>query len=289
MQISQKIVQFCIYFCLFLMIFCFWEKKVGRKILIASGKGGVGKTTVASGLARALALLNLTVCVVDADMGLNNLDLVMGIEDKVVFDLADCMQGKCQIKQAIVKDKKLDNLFCLPAGKNLPMNIVYSFDSIVGKLASIFDFVIVDSPAGKDEGFALASSACREAFVVVTPHIASIRDAGKMLQLLQADDCKSNIKIVVNRVRGDLVAQKEMIDYKEIEKLLLTECVGVLPENDFYNISGSMKFFGTTDNDLFRAFLILAQNVSMDTKHIFDCTSKYKGISGFFRRKFKRL
>ena len=262
---------------------------MGRKILVTSGKGGVGKTTVASGLARALAIFNQTVCVVDTDMGLNNLDLVMNVEEKVVFDLADCMQGKCQIKQAIVKDGKLDNLFCLPAGKKCSANVVYSLDSIVSKLASIFDFVIVDAPAGIDSGLLLASTACREALVVVTPHIASIRDAAKILQLLNSDESKSSIGIVVNRIRGDLVAQKEMMNHQEIEDLLETECFGVLPENDMYNILGSMKIFGTSDNELAQAFLLLAQNMLSDTRRVFDYTSKYKGIFGLFRRKFKRL
>lgn len=262
---------------------------MGRKILITSGKGGVGKTTVACGLGRALALLNLTVCVVDGDMGLNNLDIVMNIEDKVVYDLFDCMQGRCQIKQAIVKDKNLDNLFCLPAGKRGADNEVFSFDSIIDKLASIFDFVIVDSPAGIDQGFVQASHPCTEAFVVVTPHISSIRDAAKVLQILVSDKTKNPVKIVVNRIRGDLVCSKEMLDHKEIENLLNCECVGVLPESDTYNTLSKLNFSKRNDDQLVQALFALAKNVSLDQKSIVDYTSKYKGVFGFFRRKFKRL
>ena len=108
---------------------------MGRKILVTSGKGGVGKTTITAGLARALASANATVCVVDGDMMLNNLDLLMGVESKVIYDIGDCMQGKCQIKQAIVKDSFFDNLYTMPAGKSSVVGQVISFADIVSKLA----------------------------------------------------------------------------------------------------------------------------------------------------------
>ena len=165
---------------------------MGRKILVTSGKGGVGKTTIVAGLAYAIAKYNYSVCVVDADMGLNNLDLIMGVENKVVYDLCDCMQGKCHIKQAIIKDERYDNLYTLSAGKSLPANVIYSFNFLMDKLASLFDFVLIDSPAGKDSGFKMASNACREAIVVATPHLSSIRDANKIITILYGDEKKTN-------------------------------------------------------------------------------------------------
>ncbi|MBQ8468580.1 MAG: septum site-determining protein MinD [Clostridia bacterium] len=262
---------------------------MGRKILVTSGKGGVGKTTVVAGLARALASINATVCVVDGDIGLNNLDLLMGAENKVVYDIVDCMSGKCQIKQAIIKDSFLDNLFIMPAGKNWPSKQIFSFDCIVDKLASIFDFVVVDSPAGIDSGYSAASKPCREAIVVVTPHISSIRDASKMLSILSADNSKISVKIVVNRIRGDLVASGEMMSHRDISGLLNADLLGVLPESDRYNLSSSFDFaFGSKD-ELSAAFKILAQNIVDDKQVEFDYLSRYKGFAGLIRRRLKRL
>ncbi len=261
---------------------------MGRKIVVTSGKGGVGKTTVVAGLARALACLNATVCVVDGDIGLNNLDLIMNVENKVVYDIVDCMQGKCRIKQAIIKDPFLDNLFTLPAGKNLPVGEVFSFDSIINKLASIFDFVLIDSPAGKDDGFKRASFSATEAIVVVTPHIASVRDASKMLTMLSADKSKIALSIVVNRLRGDLVASGDMMTHSDISSLLTAKVLGVLPESDSYNVASSLRFAG--DNDEFKqALMILAKNLIEGTFEEFNYTAKYTGVMGFFRRKLKRL
>ncbi len=260
---------------------------MGRKILITSGKGGVGKTTIVAGLSKTLAAKNYSVCVVDGDMGLNNLDLIMGVEDKVVYDMADCIAGKCQIKQAIVKDEKMHNLFTMPASKKITQE-VFSFSQILNKLASIFDFVLVDSPAGIDDGFLRASKPCCEAFVVVTPHISSIRDASKVLGILKSDQTKTNIKVVVNRIRGDLVASGEMINHKDIENLLMTELVGILPESDNYNIVGSFENLNI-DSGFCEAFKILAQNVCEDKFIEYDYISEYKGFFGYFKRKLKRL
>lgn len=262
---------------------------MGRKILVTSGKGGVGKTTIVAGLAYAIAKHNYSVCVVDGDMGLNNLDLIMGVENKVVYDLCDCMQGKCHIKQAIIKDENRDNLYTLSAGKSLPSNIIYSFKFLMDKLATLFDFVIVDSPAGKDIGFKMASSACGEALVVVTPHLSSIRDASKIITILSGDESKTNINLVVNRIRGDLVVSKQMLSYKDMQKILHTKGLGVLPESDRYNITSAFNFaFGSKD-ELSNAFDILAKNLLEETDEEYDYLSKYKGIAGFIRRKLRSM
>lgn len=262
---------------------------MGRKIVVTSGKGGVGKTTIVAGIARALASLSATVCVVDADIGLNNLDLIMNIENKVVYDLVDCMQGKCRIKQAIIKDAFLDNLYTLPAGKNLPINMVISFESIVQKLAGIFDFVLVDSPAGLEDGFKRAVKSCSEALVVVTPHISSVRDAGKTLTTLAGADNILSSFVVVNRIRGDMVAGGEMMSHSEIASLLNTDCLGVVPESDEYNVSSSISYASGSKDILNQSFIILAKNLIDGSNLQLDYTSKYTGIVGYFRRKLKRL
>lgn len=262
---------------------------MGRKIVVTSGKGGVGKTTIVAGLARALASLNAAVCVVDADIGLNNLDLIMDIENKVVYDIVDCMQGKCRIKQAIIKDVVLDCLYTLPSGKNYPHNAIISFDSIVQKLASIFDFVIVDSPAGLDDGFKRAVKSCCEAIVVVTPHISSVRDASKTLTILSSAENILTKQIVVNRIRGDMVAGGEMMSHSDISSLLNCQCLGVVPESDEYNISSSFNFINNKQELMNKGLLTLAKNLLDGTNNQIDYTSKYTGLIGYVRRKLKRL
>lgn len=262
---------------------------MGRKIVVTSGKGGVGKTTIVAGVARALASLNYSVCVVDGDVGLNNLDLVMNVENKIVYDLVDCMQAKCRIKQAIIKDDFLDMLYTLPSGKNFPTNVVVSFESIVEKLASIFDFVIVDSPAGLDDGFCRAVKSCSEALVVVTPHISSIRDANKTLIKLSGSNKIISSEIVVNRIRGDLVVGGQMMSHNDISKLLHYHCLGVIPESDDYNISSSINFVTNSKELINKAFIILAKNISNNQNLELDYLGRYTGILGFFRRKLKKI
>ena len=264
-------------------------EKMGRKIVVTSGKGGVGKTTVVAGLARALAKEGVTVCVVDADMGLNNLDLLMEVENRVVYDIVDCMQAKCRIKQALIKDVLMDNLYTMPSGKMLTSQVVCSFSSIVGKLAEIFDFVIVDSPAGLDAGFKQAVGCCNEVLVVVTPHISSIRDASKVLSRVSVLPNIIMNKLVVNRIRGDLVAGKNMLSHAEIAKLLATECVGIIPESDCYNMTSTINFMMDDEDCFKKGFKILAKNLINQTAIELDYVNKYRGVVGYFRRKFKKL
>lgn len=262
---------------------------MGRKIVVTSGKGGVGKTTIVAGLSRALATLNYTVCVVDGDVGLNNLDLVMNIESKVVYDLIDCMQAKCRIKQAIIKDTLLDTLYTLPAGKNFPSNVVVSFSEIVEKLASIFDFVLVDSPAGLDDGFSRAVDSCCEAIVVVSPHISSVRDASKTFTALLGKKNIVSSAMVANRIRGDLVASGKMMSHDDIRQLLGVKCLGVIPECDDYNVSSTFEFVCEDKNLINQAFMLLAKNLAKNQNLQLDYISKYTGIIGYFRRKLKGL
>ena len=261
---------------------------MGRTIVVASGKGGVGKTTVVAGLSRALASMNSTVCVVDGDIGLNNLDLLMNVENKVVYDLVDCMQGKCRIQQALIKDGFLDNLFTLPAGKNLPKSATYSFQQIVKKLSTVFDFVIVDSPAGIEDGFKRAASCCFEALIVVTPHISSVRDASKVITMLSSDVNNLSKMIIVNRIRGDLVASGQMMNHKNIEQLLGVPCVGIIPESDRYNVSSSLQFLDSSQQ-IVQGFKILAKNLINEQFEQLNYTQKYVGVLGYFRRKLKKI
>lgn len=262
---------------------------MGRKIAVVSGKGGVGKTTIVAGLGMALAKNGANVCLVDLDIGLNNLDILLNIENKVVYDLADCLNLRCRIKQALIQDPILQNLYILPSQKNADKSEydLYKMKLLVEKLSGIFDFVLIDAPAGINDNFNLAISSADEALVVVTPHISSIRDADKVISVLKGAS-KQNIAVVVNRIRGDMVARKEMLSHMQIESLLKCPLLGVLPESDDINIYSSFMFDKVAKGGLFLAFNMLAMNLRTDKKKIYDYDSKYKGLLGIIRRNIKR-
>lgn len=262
---------------------------MGRKIAVVSGKGGVGKTTIVAGLGMALAKVGANVCLVDLDIGLNNLDLLFNIENKIVYDILDCLSLRCRIKQALVQDPILQNLYILPSQKNVGAERFdeYQMTALIDKLASIFDFVIVDAPAGINENFFLATKSTTEAIVVVTPHLSSLRDADRTVGTLLGQNCK-NISVIVNRVRGDLVERREMLSHEQIEKLLKVPLLGVLPESDDVGIYSSFHFDRISKSELFFAFSTIATNLRFDEKKIYDCGKKYRGVLGMIRRNLKR-
>lgn len=262
---------------------------MARKIVITSGKGGVGKTTICANLGVALARLNKRVVLIDVDLGLNNLDVVMGVENKVVFDVVDVIENKCRVKQALIQDLNFPNLYIMPSAHSYNKSQVTAENvkRVVDMLDDIFDFVLIDCPAGIDEPFKRAVFGADEALVVVTPHTSSLRDADKVLMVLKSYNI-SNISLVVNRVRGDMVLNKEMIDSNKIAELLSTSLIGSIPEDDSVSM---LLCVGRTVNracESYTAFNMIAQNLLGDVKKIFDCTEKYKGFWGYFKRTIKK-
>lgn len=261
---------------------------MGRVISVVSGKGGVGKTTVACSLAIALAKQEFSVCLIDLDVGLNNIDVLLGVDNKVVYDIGDYLSGRCRLKQALLSVPLFDSLYILPSVRfNDNREFVRSIDEITKKLATVFDFVFIDAPAGMGENFENAINGSGESIIVVTPHIASIRDADKVISRLKAKNI--SVKVVVNRIRGDLVAQKEMLNHQQIEKLLKTQILGVIPESDEINILSSIKFERIARTDMIGVFNLIVKNLREDKKLIYDYESKYKGLVGYIRRKIKKV
>lgn len=262
---------------------------MGRKIVITSGKGGVGKTTITAGLGAALAELGSSVCMVDLDFGLNNLDLVLNLEDKVVYDLSDCISGKCRLKQALIPEKQKDNLFYLPSGKiSSAQNIDESkVAGVINKLSQVFDYCLIDSPAGIGNGFLLASGVADEFILVATPNISSLRDASKIKNLIVSSK-SANIGLVVNRIRGDLVMSKKMIDEDQMAKALDVKLLGVIPESDDIFVMNNLKSVYECGAAIKGAFDVLAKNVNFNKKVKFDYLSKYKGIVGAIMCKLKK-
>lgn len=263
---------------------------MSRVIVITSGKGGVGKTTITANLGISLARIGASVVMLDADIGLNNLDVVMGIENKVVYDLVDVIQGKCRVGQALVQNPVIENLFVLPSSRYIEKSQITQeqMKKVVEKLKENFDFVLIDCPAGIEYGFSLATSTATEAIVVVTPHISAVRDADKVFSILTEKKLTS-VYAVVNRIRGDMVARREMLSAMEIEKLLGTKLLGVIPESDEISMYSSVLAFRGNENSLGeQAINILGRNVYNEKFEIFDYISKYKGIIGTIRRNIKR-
>ena len=179
---------------------------MARKIVITSGKGGVGKTTICANLGARLASLGFRVCLMDVDIGLNNLDVVMGIEKKVMFDIIDVIEGRCRAKQALVQDHRIQSLYVMPSAHSYSASNVTGdkIKEVIDALDPSFDYILIDCPAGVEAGFHRAVYSANEAIVVVTPHISSVRDADKVLSILAGYDLVHK-SIIINRIRGDLV------------------------------------------------------------------------------------
>lgn len=261
---------------------------MARKIVITSGKGGVGKTTICANLGARLATLGFRVCLMDVDIGLNNLDVVMGIEKRVMFDIVDVIEGRCRPKQALVQDRRIQSLYVMPSAHKYSTSIVTGekIKEVVSALDGNFDYILIDCPAGVEAGFHRAVYCASEAIVVVTPHISSVRDADKVLSILSGYDLIHK-SIVVNRIRGDLVLSGEMLSADEIVRALKTPLLGVIPEDD--DITALSTVGGLAGASISgRAFTILCENLHEGTKKIYDYTMKYRGLFGNFRRNLKR-
>ena len=261
---------------------------MARKIVITSGKGGVGKTTICANLGATLAELDFRVCLIDVDIGLNNLDVVMGIEKHVMFDIIDVTEGRCRARQALVQDKRISSLYIMPSAHSYSYSAVSGekIKKVVDDLDASFDYILIDCPAGVEAGFHRAVFCASEALVVVTPHISSVRDADKVLSILSGYDLVHK-KIIVNRIRGDLVLNGEMLEVGEIVKVLKTSLLGVVPEDD--DISALSTVGGLALSSVSgRAFSLLAENLHEGTKKIYDYTMKYRGFFGNLRRNLKR-
>ncbi len=261
---------------------------MARVIVLTSGKGGVGKTTVTANLGMHLAEKNYRVCMIDMDLGLNNLDVVMNVEDRVLYTMLDVIEHKCRLKEALVQDDTFPLLYILSTGalhRNLSIGIS-EIKQVVNDLSQTFDFVLIDCPAGIDAGFKRAVSCANEAIVVTTPHLSSIRDADKVVTILSSYDIDIK-RFVINRARGDLIQDKIMFDVYDIGKTLKIEFGGVIPEDD-YVITANSDNIRNKKIAVNRAFDILADNIVRNEKKLFDCTYKYRGLLGSIKKFIKR-
>ena len=204
-----------------------------RIIVTTSGKGGVGKTTVTANLGMALARLGRSVALVDADFGLRNLDLLLGLENRVVYTAVEVANGECRLEQALVKDKREPKLVLLPAAQNRNKEAMSpeQMKQLVEELTKTYDYIIIDSPAGIEMGFKNAIAPAREALIVTTPEIAAVRDADRVVGLLEAEGVKQ-IQLIVNRLRPVMVQANDMMSVQDVQELLAIGLIGVVPEDE---------------------------------------------------------
>jgi septum site-determining protein MinD len=205
---------------------------MGRAIVITSGKGGVGKTTTTANLGAALAQLGHTVVLIDADIGLRNLDVVMGLENRIVYHVVDAIKGKCTVQKALIKDRRMENLWLLPASQTDDKDSVTPEDmrSLVFELKTTYDFVLIDCPAGIEQGFKNAIAGADEAIVVATPEVSSIRDADRVVGLLAAADVPA--RLIVNRISPNLVKKGDMLSQSDVIEILALDLLGAVPLDD---------------------------------------------------------
>ena len=211
---------------------------MGDVIVITSGKGGVGKTTTSANIGTGLAMLGYKVILIDTDIGLRNLDVVMGLENRIVYNLVDVIEGKCRIKQALIKSKDYSNLFLLPSAQTKEKEDVTpeQMKKLAEQLIQEADYVILDCPAGIEQGFRNAIAGANKAIVVTTPEISSIRDADRVIGLLRTNK-KDSIELIINRIRYKMVLNNDMLSPDEIIEMLGVDLLGIIPDDEAIVIS----------------------------------------------------
>lgn len=253
---------------------------MARKIVVTSGKGGVGKTTVAANLAAALSKKGERVILCDADFGLNNVDVVAGVEHLIAYDIVDAIEGRCRAKQALVRHPSFGNLYILSSSHAAPERYIspQALKLVLDGLSPVYDYIVVDCPAGIDDGFHRAVASADEAIVVTTPHLAAVRDADKAIGVLKSYEL-SGVALVVNRVRADGERSGKLLSPREIEELLKIPLLGALPEEE-------ELYYGDLSPES-RAYKILAANVRTGKVKIYDPSKGRKGVFRGLRNFFR--
>lgn len=205
----------------------------GKTIVITSGKGGVGKTTSSANIGTALAMQGNKVCLIDADIGLRNLDVVMGLENRIVYDIVDVVENNCRLEQAMIRDKRYDGLYLLPAAQTRDKTSVTPFQmqELIGKLKEDMDYIVVDSPAGIEQGFKNAIAGADRAIIVTTPEISAVRDADRIIGLLEAEGLRDP-EVIINRIRADMVDRGDMMGIDDMIEILAIDLIGIVPEDE---------------------------------------------------------
>ena len=206
---------------------------MGEVIVITSGKGGVGKTTTTANIGAGLSTFDKKVVVIDTDLGLRNLDVVMGLENLVVYNLVDVIEGSCRLKQALIRDKRYENLYLLPSAQTMDKSAISpgQMKKLTSELKEEFDYILLDCPAGIEQGFQNAIAGADRAIVVTTPEVSAIRDADRIIGLLEQNHLHK-IDLVINRIRMDMVKRGDMMSVDDVTEILSVPLIGALPDDE---------------------------------------------------------
>ncbi len=256
-------------------------------IVVTSGKGGVGKTTTSANVGTGLAMLNKKVVLIDTDIGLRNLDVVMGLENRIVYNLVDVVEGNCRMKQALIKDKRYDNLFLLPSAQTRDKSAVSpeQMKKLTDELREEYDYIILDCPAGIEQGFKNAISGADRALIVTTPEVSAIRDADRIIGLLEANGIHK-IDLIINRIRMDLVRRGDMMSNDDVIEILAVSLIGAVPDDENIVIASNQgePLVGNS-SAAGQAYMNIVRRVLGEEVPYLDLDSG----SGFFSRLLKRM
>lgn len=258
---------------------------MSRVITITSGKGGVGKTTTTANLGTALALQGHRVAVIDADIGLRNLDVVMGLENRIVYDLVDVIEGRARLRQALIKDKHLPELCLLPAAQTRDKDAVGPDEMIAltDQMRQEFDYVLVDSPAGIEGGFRNAIAGADTVLIVTTPEVSAVRDADRIVGLVEAAE-KGPPRLIINRIKPKLVSRGDMLSMEQVVEILAIDLIGVVPEDEAIVTSTNRGEVAVFDRSSLagRSFIDIARRVAGEKVPIMALEDNQGMLERFF-------
>lgn len=258
-------------------------------IVVTSGKGGVGKTTTSANVGTGLAKLDRKVVLIDTDIGLRNLDVVMGLENRIVYNLVDVVEGNCRVKQALIKDKRYPNLYLLPSAQTRDKTSVTpeQMKKLTDELREEFDYIILDCPAGIEQGFKNAIAGADRALVVTTPEVSAIRDADRIIGLLEANEMKRT-DLIVNRVRMDMVERGDMMSIADVVEILAIDLIGAVPDDENIVISTNQgEPLVGSDTLAGQAYLNICKRILGEDVPLLDLSNKsslWSKIAGLFKR-----
>ena len=256
-------------------------------IVITSGKGGVGKTTTAANIGIGLAKLDKKVVLVDTDIGLRNLDVVIGLENRIVYNLVDVIEGNCRLKQALIRDKRYENLYLLPSAQTRDKTCITpeQMKKLCEDLEEEFEYILLDCPAGIEQGFKSAVAGARKAIVVTTPEVSAIRDADRIIGLLEANDLRDSISLIINRVRVDMVKRGEMMSVDDVVDILAVDLLGVIPDDEQVVISTNQgEPLAGDGSQAGQAFLNISRRLTGEDVPFLELKTKRRGLARFFHR-----
>lgn len=258
-------------------------------IVVTSGKGGVGKTTATANLGTGLAKLNKKVVMIDTDIGLRNLDVVMGLENRIVYNLVDVIEGNCRRKQALIRDKRYPNLYLLPSAQTRDKTAVTpeQMKKLTDDLREYFDYILLDCPAGIEQGFKNAIAGADRAIVVTTPEVSAIRDADRIIGLLEANDIKK-IELLINRLRMDMIRRGDMMSVDDVVEILAANLAGAIPDDENVVISTNQgEPLAGDETRAGQAFLNICRRITGEAVPLMDLNrteSFFSKVTGLFRK-----